>query len=382
MNRPGSTRVVGVSTQLAQIALCSTDLPRSVQLYTEAFGFAEAGGRVLWGPRVAQIQGLGDDTAFTLWWLVGRQDLVQLEFFHHTTPPAAGGGRPGAERPRLVALRDHRARLRARPRAARGPRRHPAVGAARARAACGGPASATRTPARSSRCSRREPPPREESGRGSTTSSPRSSMRRSSCPTWRGTALLPRHARLEEEPETELHPPELEALWGLAGARRESFVARGGDVYLEVVQYLEPQGQPLPDDHLLSDRGFMNVALGFREQDALAETYARVEAERLSRQLPDAEGRGRHVPERRPGQHRRASDRRPRARSQLRLRPPAALPPLTRLAAAVGRPGPSLTGGIRGTCLSRTARAGRRALRRRRRPAPRSHLRPAPGARA
>jgi catechol 2,3-dioxygenase-like lactoylglutathione lyase family enzyme len=35
---------------------------------------------------VAQIQALGDDCAFVLWWLVGRQDLVQLEFFHHTTP--------------------------------------------------------------------------------------------------------------------------------------------------------------------------------------------------------------------------------------------------------------------------------------------------------
>jgi catechol 2,3-dioxygenase-like lactoylglutathione lyase family enzyme len=76
---------------------------------------------------------------------------------------------------------------------------------------------------------------------------------------------------LVEEAGLELHPPELEALWGLAGARRESFVARGGDVYLEVVRYLEPEGRPLPDDHLLSD-------LGFREQDALAETYARVEA--------------------------------------------------------------------------------------------------------
>ena len=54
-------------------------------------------------------------------------------------------------------------------------------------------------------------------------------------------------------------------------------MARGGDVYLEVVQYLDPVGQALPDDHLLSDRGFMNVAFGFREQDALAETYGRVE---------------------------------------------------------------------------------------------------------
>ena len=119
--------------QLAQIALCSTDLPRSVQLYTEAFGFAEAGGKVLWGQRVAQIQGLGDDAAFTLWWLVGRQDLVQLEFFHHTTPPQRAVADRAAERPRMVALRDHGARLRARARAARRPRCDAAFGAAPAR---------------------------------------------------------------------------------------------------------------------------------------------------------------------------------------------------------------------------------------------------------
>src|SRR4051812_33707855 len=72
--------------QICQIALCSADLPRSVQLYSEALGFAEAGSKTLWGQRVAQIQGLGDDAAFMLWWLVGRQDFVQLEPFNPTTP--------------------------------------------------------------------------------------------------------------------------------------------------------------------------------------------------------------------------------------------------------------------------------------------------------
>ena len=51
---------------------------------------------------------------------------------------------------------------------------------------------------------------------------------------------------LDEEPGNELHPPELEALWGLEGARRESFVARGGDVYLEVVRTSSPQGSRCP----------------------------------------------------------------------------------------------------------------------------------------
>ena len=42
---------------------------------------------MLWGERIAQIQELGDDSAFTISWLVGRQDMVQLELFHHTVPP-------------------------------------------------------------------------------------------------------------------------------------------------------------------------------------------------------------------------------------------------------------------------------------------------------
>src|SRR5438067_11363885 len=75
--------------QLCQIAMCTADMPRSVRVYSEGLGFAESGGRLLWGERVARIQALptGDETAFTLWWLVGRQDFVQLELFTHATPP-------------------------------------------------------------------------------------------------------------------------------------------------------------------------------------------------------------------------------------------------------------------------------------------------------
>ena len=70
---------MGVSTQLAQIALCSSDLPRSVQLYTEAFGFAEAGGRVLWGPRVARIQGLGDEMSYIAMRSLAAYPALQAE---------------------------------------------------------------------------------------------------------------------------------------------------------------------------------------------------------------------------------------------------------------------------------------------------------------
>src|SRR5207253_10155573 len=83
---------------------------------------------------------------------------------------------------------------------------------------------------------------------------------------------------LVEEPDTVLHTPEHEALWGLEGARSESFVARGGDVYLEVVRYDDPPGRPKADDYLLSDQGFMNVAVGHREQELLDEAFAHYSA--------------------------------------------------------------------------------------------------------
>ena len=44
------------------------------------------------------------------------------------------------------------------------------------------------------------------------------------------------------------------------------------------MRYDNPVGASLPDDYLLSDRGFMNVALGFREAALLASTYERVVA--------------------------------------------------------------------------------------------------------
>ena len=151
---------------------------------------------------------------------------------------------------------------------------------------------------------------------------------------------------LEEEPGTVLHPPELEALCGLAGARRESFVARGGDVYLEVVRYLDPVGAPLPDDHLLSDRGLMNVAIGFREQDALAETYARVEAGRLPRQLPNAGVAGGTYLNDAQGNTLELLIAGRELDPSFGFAAPPPLPPHPRLAAAVRRPRPPLIGGL------------------------------------
>jgi catechol 2,3-dioxygenase-like lactoylglutathione lyase family enzyme len=267
-----------MSTQLCQIALCSTDLPRSVQLYSEGLGFAEAGGKSLWGRRVAQIQGLGDDAAFTLWWLVGRQDLVQLEFFHHTTPPQRavadrapndlGWSRFGITLPDFDAALERLAGLGVTPLS------EPLVQDGLSRAAFRDPYTGAIV---------------ELLEEGAATPGGIRPRFYDLVPAVVYATLVVNDLdearrffvdslQLVEEPDLELHPPELEALWGLEGASREGFVAHGADVYLEVVRYLEPEGSPLPADYLLSDRGFMNVAFGYREQDVLAAAYERVEA--------------------------------------------------------------------------------------------------------
>ena len=119
--------------QLAQIALVSLDLPRTARVLCEGLGFADAGGRLLWGERLARVQKLptGDATALEVWWLVGRQDFVQFELFTHTTPrakPLPGDWRPSdlgclrifqIENDALLGLAKHRVQFRGAPRVAR-----------------------------------------------------------------------------------------------------------------------------------------------------------------------------------------------------------------------------------------------------------------------
>ena len=116
-----------------------------------------------------------------------------------------------------------------------------------------------------------------------------------------GARVLRRHGRARTvQDDVVLHDPALEALWGLEGARRETLVVRGGDVYLEVVRYDDPA--PRAHDRRLSDQGIMNVAVGFRERERLEALYDRLVAARL----PDgaraaAAARRRDLPARRSG---------------------------------------------------------------------------------
>ena len=84
--------------KLVQVALCTSDMPRTIRTFVEVLGFSSAGGRPRWGAHAARLQELptGDDTYVMLWWLVGRQQFGgQIELFHHTSPAQRPGGRIG-----------------------------------------------------------------------------------------------------------------------------------------------------------------------------------------------------------------------------------------------------------------------------------------------
>jgi catechol 2,3-dioxygenase-like lactoylglutathione lyase family enzyme len=288
----GSARIG--DPQIVQLGVCSDDLPQTVRMYTEVFGFAEAGGRVLWGDRLSQIQALGDPEArFTMWWLVGRQDLFQLEIFQHARPaqkPLPADWRPsdlgwvrfGIAVPDfdgvLARLQAFGVRTLTEPAERDGLRR-----------AC------FRDPAFGTIVEVMEDGEALPGG-----IRPRFyDLVPAVVYAAVSVADLDRARRffvdtlgLAEEPGDVLHSPESEALWGLEGASRESFVVRAGDVLLEVVRYDDPPGRPKPDGYLLSDQGIMNAALGFREEAALHETFDRIEAGGYRANVPAPRGFG------------------------------------------------------------------------------------------
>jgi catechol 2,3-dioxygenase-like lactoylglutathione lyase family enzyme len=237
---------------LAQVALCTADLPASVRLYAEALGFRPAGGRVIWGPTVARIQGF-EDTAFTLWWLVGDQDFFQLELFAHTLPqqrprPRADLGWTGF----TIAVPD--------------------VDATRARLRSAG----VEPTARGAGLAFRDPyADVEVDVVAAAASSPGGAAR--------GPAVV--SARLAVADLGAARRLYVDAL-GLAEQPLESgFAVAVGDRRVEVVR---PGGdpRPLPADHRLSDQGMMNAAIGYRPREAVGGALDRVLAAGFTANAP------------------------------------------------------------------------------------------------
>jgi hypothetical protein len=73
--------------KIIQIVMGSDNLPFCKHLYSTVFGFAGAGDRLTYTQHNGQVMGLGGWGGATILYMVGRQELLQLEFWTHSTPP-------------------------------------------------------------------------------------------------------------------------------------------------------------------------------------------------------------------------------------------------------------------------------------------------------
>lgn len=268
-----------------QIGLNSADISGSLRLYTD-LGFRNAGGHMIWGYPMS-IQGLPPTARGLMWWLVGGQKRTQLELFRLDNPvqkplPAdwrscdIGWTRFG------VALRD--------------------LDTAKATLAEWEiPVTAEFTDENGTRrLGFRDPfvgcfieliegyDLIADTGTSCHDDIEPMIVYATSSVSDLAKARAAYAEVLEQEVSDDnyLHGPEHEVLWGLAGAKSESFLVKGGSFVLEIVQYLEPVARPRPTNCTVSDQGILNVAMA---------SYESVAAERV---LDSVESAGYHSAQR------------------------------------------------------------------------------------
>lgn len=261
--------------RFTQIGLNTIDMPGTLRLYSELFGFAYSGAQPGWG-KLLRIQGL-DETARTLMtWMIGRQDFVQLEIFQHTSPQPAllpphwTPAQPGWSRIGMLSV-DFDATL-----AALDAWNCPLLGAvvetrAGRRAAFRDPfvgvvieiiEETPDTPG--------SPRPRHFPYDAAIAYVARTVVDLEEARNLYGTVLGQTILPLDV-----LHDPADEAMWGLAGEARDGFLVKVGDAYIEVVRYENSRSAPSAVRRIC-DQGVMNVGLGSQDRDAVRWAISRI----------------------------------------------------------------------------------------------------------
>lgn len=242
---------------VTQIGCNTSDLAGTLRLFSDAFGFVSAGGNGAWGDTM-KLQGLSSDDRALLWFMVGSQKYFNLEFIHHTSPvqrPKRGGWKASDHGWNRfgISVTDFDACL----------------------ATLAANRITTMTPPLVERGLRRvafiEPFIQVVvelfEKRAPEVSGPAIVYAASSVSDLEPARRFYRDViGLSIAGDNPLHCPEHEALWGLAGAERDTFVAKAaGDVLVEVVEYKNPKGRPRPADYRMSDQGMVNISIGSRE---------------------------------------------------------------------------------------------------------------------
>ncbi len=264
--------------RLSQIALSVSDLRRSQRWYRDVIGLEPGGGTNLFaGPLSSMVQGV-PRAASTCWWLVDRQDLFQVELFEFRSPlvrPLPPDWRPCDVGYTTVSfwVDDLDAAVERARGAGSEPLTEP-VGEPGERRVClrdpdGVLVELMEDDPRSDAPRER---PRADIGavaRAVTLSVPDLDGSRRFFADVLGLAAAE---------GVELHRPEHEALWGLAGAERERVCLWADDFLVELVAYSKPLGRPWPEGYRISDLGILNIAFGFRRRSEFDDAWRRCSA--------------------------------------------------------------------------------------------------------
>lgn len=263
--------------RIIQIVLGSDNLPFCKHLYSTVFGFAVAGERLTYTQHNGQVMGFGGWGGATILYMVGRQELMQLEFWTHTCPPQRplspdwrpndiGFCRLGISVPDFDATLDRLAALNIRtmtaPVVVDGLRRvcfrDPTVG----------------IPVEIMEEGAALPGERDryhDLGPAVVYVAASVTDLDDAVAYFRGVVGL-------DGTDLALHSPADEQLWGLSDAQRTTAILRGGTTFLELVEYATPVGRPRPLDDGLDRQGFKAVAVGYRDPAATGGIFERVKA--------------------------------------------------------------------------------------------------------
>ncbi|QYE37121.1 hypothetical protein KZX46_22275 (plasmid) [Polymorphobacter sp. PAMC 29334] len=263
--------------RIVQIVLGSDDLPLCKHLYSTVFGFAGAGDRLTYTRHNGQVMGFGGWGGATILYMVGRQELLQLEFWTHTSPRQRAMSADW--RPNDIGFCRIGISV-------------PDFDGTLARLAEFG--IATLTPPATSGGSRRvcfrDPTvgiPVEIMEEGPRLPGDRDRYHDL------GPAVVYVAASVTDiddavgffrdvvglEPcDVQLHSSKDEALWGLPDAKRTVVTLRGGTTFLELVHYARPAGRARPLDDGLDRQGFKTIAVGSRDPLDTESVFRRVKA--------------------------------------------------------------------------------------------------------
>jgi hypothetical protein len=70
-------------------------------------------------------------------------------------------------------------------------------------------------------------------------------------------------------------PVDKGALWQEGKIAKELALLDGGTMWIEISAYAIPDSRPWPEGYQITDRGILNIAIGYRDNDSVVQMYRR-----------------------------------------------------------------------------------------------------------